>query len=158
MEDGGAPTDTFLTDPRTCKFDPATLACPAGTDAPNCLNPDQIAAMKVYYAGSTNLATGAVINPGNARGSETSNPGALGFALNESLNEPSFDSLFKWVFGLTWQWQTFERGGGALHPGVMQDEEIDAARGRTRPVIGRGTGADLHGGVSARRPAVAATR
>src|SRR5205807_1041032 len=46
--------------------------------------------------------------PGNARGSETSNPAALGLALNESLNEPSFDSLFKWVFGLTWQWQSFD--------------------------------------------------
>ena len=64
--------------------------------------------MKVYYAGSVNLATGAIINPGNARGSETSNPAALGLALNESLNEPTFDSLFKWVFGATWQWQTFD--------------------------------------------------
>ena len=49
-----------------------------------------------------------MIHPGNARGSETSNPAALGLALNESLPEPSFDSLFKWVFGLTWQWQTFD--------------------------------------------------
>jgi len=107
-QDGGAKTDAFLTDPRECTFDPATLACPAGTDAPTCLNADQVAAMKVYYAGSINPANGAVINPGNARGSETSNPAALGIALNESLNEPSFDSLFKWVFGLTWQWQTFD--------------------------------------------------
>ena len=107
-KDGGAKTDAFLTDPRDCKFDPATLACPAGTDGPTCLNADQVAAMKVYYAGSTNLATGALINPGNARGSETSNPAALGLALNESLTEPSFDSLFKWVFGATWQWQTFD--------------------------------------------------
>ena len=107
-KDGGAPTDAFLTDPRDCKFDPATLACPAGLDGPTCLNPDQVAAMKVYYAGSINPATGAVIHPGNARGSETSNPAALGLALNESLPEPSFDSLFKWVFGLTWQWQTFD--------------------------------------------------
>ena len=107
-KDGGAPTDEFLTDPRNCKFDPATLACPAGLDGPTCLNPDQVAAMKVYYTGSTNLSTGALIHPGNARGSETSNPAALGLALNESLPEPAFDSLFKWVFGLTWQWQTFD--------------------------------------------------
>ena len=44
--------------------------------------------MKVYYKGSINLANGALIHPGNARGSETSNPAALGLALNESLNEP----------------------------------------------------------------------
>src|SRR5882724_7858867 len=107
-KDGGAKTDPFLTDPRDCSFDPATLACPAGTDGPACLNPDQVAAMKVYYTGSVNPANGALIHPGNARGSETSNPAALGLALNESLNEPSFDSLFKWVFGPTWQWQSFD--------------------------------------------------
>ncbi|HLH92312.1 MAG TPA: tannase/feruloyl esterase family alpha/beta hydrolase [Xanthobacteraceae bacterium] len=106
-QDGGAPNDAFLTDPRNCKFDPATLQCPIG-DAPNCLNADQVAAMKAYYQGSVNLANGAVIDPGNALGSETSNPAALGFALNESSTEPTFDSLFKWVFGLTWQWQTFD--------------------------------------------------
>jgi tannase/feruloyl esterase len=106
-QDGGAPSDPFLTDPRDCQFDPAQLQCPIG-DGPNCLNADQVAAMKVYYKGSTNLATGAVIAPGNARGSETSSPAALGFALNESSTEPTFDSLFKWVFGLTWQWQTFD--------------------------------------------------
>lgn len=107
-KDGGAPTDAFLTDPRNCKFDPATLACPAGLDGPNCLNPDQVAALKVYYTGSTNLANGDLIHPGNARGSETSNPAALGLALNEALPEPAFSSLFKWVFGATWQWQTFD--------------------------------------------------
>jgi feruloyl esterase len=107
-QDGGAPNDPFLTDPRDCKFDPAVLQCPLGTDGATCLNSDQVAAMNAYYKGSVNLANGALINPGNARGSETSNPAALGFALNESSTEPTFDSLFKWVFGLTWQWPTFD--------------------------------------------------
>jgi feruloyl esterase len=111
-QDGGAANDPFLTDPRNCKFDPAALKCPLGTDAPTCLNSDQVAAMNVYYKGSVNLANGALINPGNARGSETSNPAALGFALNESSAEPTFDSLFKWVFGLAWQWQTFDFNTG----------------------------------------------
>jgi len=106
-QDGGAPNDPFLTDPRDCNFNPASIQCPAG-DGPTCLNADQVAAMKVYYTGSTNLSNGSIIAPGNARGSETSNPAALGFALNESSTEPTFDSLFKWVFGLTWQWQTFD--------------------------------------------------
>ena len=107
-QDGGGANDPFLTDPRDCRFDPATLQCPLGTDGPTCLNSDQVAAMNAYYQGPVNLANGALINPGNARGSETSNPAALGFALNESSTEPTFDSLFKWVFGLTWQWQTFD--------------------------------------------------
>ncbi len=119
---GGAPGDAFLTDPRDCNFDPASIACPAGTDAPSCLNADQVAAMKTYYVGSTNPSNGAIINPGNARGSETSNPDALGLALNESLNEPSFDSLFKWVFGLTWQWQTFD-----FNKNVAQVDQVLAA-------------------------------
>src|SRR5205085_2650185 len=99
-QDGGGANDPFLTDPRDCRFDPATLQCPLGTDGPTCLNSDQVAAMNAYYQGPVNLANGALINPGNARGSETSNPAALGFALNESSTEPTFDSLFKWVFGL----------------------------------------------------------
>ncbi len=107
-QDGGAPGDPFLTDPRNCKFDPGTLECPAGTDGPTCLNPDQVTAMRQYYGSVVNASNGAVINPGYMPGIETSNPGALGLALNESLTEPAFDSLFKWVFGLTWQWQTFD--------------------------------------------------
>jgi len=137
-QDGGAPTDPFLTDPRDCKFDPATLMCPAGLDAPNCLNPDQVAAMKVYYTGSTNLATGALINPGNARGSETGNPAALGLALNESLNEPSFDSLFKWVFGLTWQWQTFDFNNDMANVDQVLAADLNATSTDLRPFAARG--------------------
>src|SRR5437667_369268 len=29
-------------DPRRCKFDPASIACPAGTDGPSCLTPPQV--------------------------------------------------------------------------------------------------------------------
>ena len=137
-KDGGAATDAFLTDPRICKFDPATLACPAGLEGTNCLNPDQVAAMKVYYAGSVNLATGALINPGNARGSETSNPAALGFALNESLNEPSFDSLFKWVFGATWQWQTFDFNRDVTSVDQVLAADLNATSTDLRAFAGRG--------------------
>lgn len=107
-QDGGVKTDAFLTDPRDCNFDPAKLQCPGNVDGPNCLTTDQVNTMKAYYKGPVNPSNGAIINPGNMPGSETSNASGLGFAFNENLNEPSFDSLFKWVFGLTWQWQTFD--------------------------------------------------
>src|SRR5947209_12751628 len=145
-KDGGAPTDAFLTDPRTCKFDPATLACPAGLDGPNCLNADQVAAMKVYYAGSVNLATGALINPGNARGSEASNPAALGFALNESLNEPSFDSLFKWVFGATWQWQSFDFNRDMASVDQVLAGDLNATSTDLRAFAGNGGKLIMHAG------------
>jgi feruloyl esterase len=144
--DGGAPTDAFLTDPRDCKFDPATLACPAGIDGPSCLNADQVAAMKVYYAGSTNLATGATIEIGNARGSETSNPAALGFALNESSNEPTFDSLFKWVFGLTWQWQNFDFNRDMASVDEVLAADLNATSTDLRSFAGNGGKLILYAG------------
>ena len=110
----GPKTDTFLTDPRDCKFNPATLQCPGN---PDCLTTDQVEAMRVYYKGAVNPSNGAIINPGNVPGSETSNPFAMGFAFNELARhtigkkepEPAFDSLFKWVFNPPpWQWRTFD--------------------------------------------------
>ena len=136
-QDGGAPNDPFLTDPRDCKFDPASIQCPAA-DGPTCLNADQVAAMKVYYAGSTNLANGSIIAPGNARGSETSNPSALGFALNESSTEPTFDSLFKWVFGLTWQWQTFDFNNDMAQVDQVLAADLNANSTDLRPFAGKG--------------------
>jgi feruloyl esterase len=104
---GEPKTDTFLTDPRDCKFEPATLQC-SGNDGPHCLTPDQVAAMEVYYKGAVNPNNGAIIHPGNVPGSETSTIGAVGFAYNLYSAEPAFDSLFKWVFGAKWDWRTFD--------------------------------------------------
>jgi feruloyl esterase len=137
-QDGGAKSDAFLTDPRDCKFDPAKLQCPANTDAPNCLTADQVTAMKEYYRGPVNPSTGAVINPGNMPGSETSNPASLGLALNENLNEPSFDSLFKWVFGLTWQWQTFDFNQNVATVDQVLAADLNATSTDLRPFAGRG--------------------
>ena len=144
-QDGGAPNDPFLTDPRDCKFDPASLQCPVG-DGPNCLNPDQVAAMKVYYAGSTNLSNGAIIAPGNARGSETSNLAALGFAFNESSTEPTFDSLFKWVFGLTWQWQTFDFNKDMAKVDQVLAADLNANSTDLRPFVVKGSKLILYHG------------
>ena len=97
--DGGLRSDGFLTDPRDCGFDPGLLQCSGGNTPPNCLTPDQVGVIRKYYAGPSNPRTHALINPGNARGSEASTVGALGFILNEFLPEPAFDGLFYWVFG-----------------------------------------------------------
>jgi feruloyl esterase len=98
-QDGGAATDPFLTDPRDCHFDPKSLQCTGGNVPPTCLSADQVTTMQQYYAGATNPATGQLIVPGLARGSETDNFLALGLALNEHFPEPAFDGLFYWVFG-----------------------------------------------------------
>jgi feruloyl esterase len=113
--DGGAASDNFLTNPRVCTFNPASLQCPGNVPGPNCLTSDQVATFQEYYQGPTNPSNGVLIYPGNEPGSEgdtlppeTVTPLGLGMAYNENLNEPSFDSIFKWVFGLTWQWQAFD--------------------------------------------------
>ncbi len=137
-QDGGLRSDAFLTDPRDCAFDPAQLQCPANLDAPNCLTTDQVNAMNVYYKGSVNPSNGAVINPGNMRGSETSNPLALGFALNESLTEPAFDSLFKWVFGATWMWQTFDFNNDMATVDRVLAPDLNATSTDLRAFDGRG--------------------
>jgi feruloyl esterase len=106
---GGAASDTFVADPLHCAFDPTSLVCKSG-DAPDCLTPEQVETVARFYAGPTNPRTGEQIYPGWARGSEGP---AFGWALEEgdpplSLKEPALDSIFKWVFGPTWDWRSFD--------------------------------------------------
>jgi feruloyl esterase len=124
----GPKADTFLTDPRDCKFDPATLQCSA-PPAPNCLTTDQVEAMRVYYEGAVNPSNGAIINPGNVPGSETSNVFAMGFAFNEvnPKMEPAFDSLFKWVLTPPpWQWRTFDFDHNVAAVDDVLESELNA--------------------------------
>lgn len=97
------PTDTFLSlDPASCHWNPQELACKAG-DRADCLTADQVETAKKIYAGPSNAATRAAIYPGLEFGSE---PGWGGF-VPEDGNAP-FGSLFKWVFGPQWTWQSFD--------------------------------------------------
>jgi feruloyl esterase len=102
---GGLATDQFLTDPRTCNWQPSQIQCKSATDT-NCLSSDKVQAANAIYAGPTNPSNGHLIFPGSVKGSE--NASSFGWTALESTPEPQFDSLFKWVFGLTWQWQTFD--------------------------------------------------
>jgi feruloyl esterase len=97
--DGGVSTDQFLTDPRVCRFDPKVLQCTGGNVPPACLTAEQVTTMRKYYVGAVDPVNGDLISPGAARGAETDNVLALGFALLQQLPEPGFDGLFYWVFG-----------------------------------------------------------
>src|SRR5262249_20795176 len=63
-------------------------------------------AARLIYKGATNPANGHLIFPGSVRGSE-SDP-QFGWTGIGSQPEPPFDSLFKWVFGLTWLYESFD--------------------------------------------------
>jgi len=98
--------------PLSCKFDPATLACP-GADAATCLTPAQVAAVKAVYAGPTSSANKQWY-PGKPVGSEASwaswlvrdssdpskwSPGQGGFAfsfVNNLFFETDPPQTYKW--------------------------------------------------------------
>ena len=64
-------TDKVVEDPRSCSFDPASLAC-TETNAQNCLNPRQLAAVRSLYAGVVNVRAGTTLMPGPTQGGEPS--------------------------------------------------------------------------------------
>src|SRR5690606_30110256 len=61
--------DGFLSNPRQCTVDPATLACGPGADAASgqCLTPGELESVQKYYDG-TRLANGELVFPGQALG------------------------------------------------------------------------------------------
>ncbi len=95
------PSDNFLTDPSTCHWDPQALLCKAG-DAGDCLTAEQVKTVRSIYQGPTNPATHVSIYPGVPRGSE------FGWGDFLQATTPPYDALFKWVFGPTWNWRTFD--------------------------------------------------
>jgi feruloyl esterase len=62
--------DGLITDPTKCKFDPAVLACKAGTDDASCLTPAQVTAAKTFYEPVIDPKTGKQIFAGLQPGSE----------------------------------------------------------------------------------------
>jgi feruloyl esterase len=111
VQSGGVASDPFLTDPRRCNWDPASLQC-TGSDTSSCLNADQVQALKALYDGTRNPRTGDLIFPGIPRGSESGStfdlPAMEGLSPLFPSSEPLFDGLFYWVFGPDWNWQTFD--------------------------------------------------
>lgn len=104
---GGLKSDPFISDPPACDFDPAKLAC-QGSDASDCLTAGEIATAKAFYSGPEDHA-GRTTYYGWPPGSEV---GPLNWAFLEAPSnapgEPSFDGLFKWVFGKDWNWRDFD--------------------------------------------------
>ena len=76
--DGGAAGDLFLTDPRQCRFDVASLpACEGDVPNESCLTAPQRTTLRKLYAGAVNPRTGERIYAGMALGSEDQPLGPL---------------------------------------------------------------------------------
>ncbi len=75
--------DGLISDPRTCDFDPATLAC-SGADQPSCLTAGQLRTVQTIYAGLKD-ASGAMYAPPFPKGHEGGTSGWRGWSTG---NEP----------------------------------------------------------------------
>lgn len=69
--DGGAPGDTFLTNPLQCTVSPRQLRCKPGTVEGTCLSNAQVSAIESIYDGTRNPRTREMIYYGDVRGAES---------------------------------------------------------------------------------------
>lgn len=102
----GIAGDRFISDPMSCTFDPAVLACKGGaSDA--CLTPAEIETARAFYSGPR-TAEGKASYFGWLPGSEMPDTFGWAFLQKPIKEEPPFGALFKWVFGAEWGWKSFD--------------------------------------------------
>ncbi len=91
--------DGLVQDPRRCTFDPISLLC-AGPDAPDCLTPAQVTAVRSVYAGPRD-AWGRSLSPGFPVGSEDGGSGwetwISGSGAAPSLQYTFQDQFFRYL-------------------------------------------------------------
>ena len=93
-------------DPAACAFDPQTLRC-TETNQTNCLSPKELNIVEHVHAGPK-TPQGKLIYPGLAWGSEAgwNLPAAQG-----NGDTVPFASIFRWVWGPSWNWTAFDFNG-----------------------------------------------
>ncbi len=110
-KDGGAPSDTFLTDPRQCRFDPATLPQCDGATQPGgglpCLSAEQAAALRLIHMGPTDPRTGERIYTPMPVGSEDQKYG-IAYQQDEQKVSAQLFFPFRWAFGADYDVSHFD--------------------------------------------------
>jgi len=84
--------DGVLSDPRTCRFDPATLAC-KGEDSDSCLMPGQVATLKSLYAAKVD-AQGKLVFPGYLPGAESARGSWGTWVVGKAQGDPTLMMFF----------------------------------------------------------------
>ncbi|WP_296594871.1 tannase/feruloyl esterase family alpha/beta hydrolase [Phenylobacterium sp.] len=133
----GLVSDSFIGDPKACKFDPAVLQC-HDSDLANCLTPGEVMTARAFYAGPTDRK-GRPMFYGWLPGSEATGLFDWNFLQSRPNGQPPFVSLFKWVFGRDWDWSKFQVESDM----AKVDAELgpivnDATRGSLRDFRARG--------------------
>ena len=96
--------DGLLNEPRTCKFDPATLLCKA-RDSDSCLTAPEIETVKRMYS-PARTKSGELIFPGKEYGSEADWEVVMG--LDKEPPNISLGSYWVAYDKLDWDWQSFD--------------------------------------------------
>jgi hypothetical protein len=87
--------DKYVTDPESCRFDPAILACPRGEWLAGCLTPGEVASARAIYIG----LGGGKVYPGNSPGAEAE-PGAWAtWITGPAANQLHQALIFKFATG-----------------------------------------------------------
>ncbi len=94
--------DGLLNDPRSCHFDPATVAC-RGADADTCLTGPQLESVKRMYA-AAKTKSGEIIFPGKDPGSETG-WNVISGGQPPGVSMGSFQVAYN---DANWDWKTFD--------------------------------------------------
>lgn len=116
-KDGGAPEDSFFTDPRSCDFKLDDVL--KGLN----LNDKQITALKKIYSGPVNPRTGEQIYTPIPFGSENS-PAGLQFQQEPEHCPNSLFYIFRWAFGDDFDWRQFDF-----------DHDLDVLQERLAPIL-----------------------
>lgn len=122
----GLAGDPFVSDPLSCKFDPAVLKC-SGAGSEGCLTEPEIATARAFYSGPTNRE-GKASYFGWLPGSEMPDTFGWSFLQTPIKDEPPFGALFKWVFGADWDWKGFDF-----------DRDMPAVQARLDPIVNDAT-------------------
>lgn len=133
----GLAGDRFISDPMSCKFDSAVLACKGGaSDA--CLTPAEVETARAFYSGPR-TAEGKASYFGWLPGSEMPDTFGWTFLQTPINQEPPFGALFKWVFGADWDWKSFDFDRDMPLVDQRLDAIVnDATRGSLKAFAARG--------------------
>jgi len=114
--------DGLLNDPRKCHFDPSALLCANG-QTENCLNADQVAAVKKIYA-PAKTRKGELIFPSYQPGSEMAWGTLLGGNAPAQLGQDTF--MYLTYADPKWDWHTFDLDRDTAEADRKDDGVIDA--------------------------------
>jgi hypothetical protein len=135
-------TDGLITDPRACRFDPASLLCKEA-DSNSCLTAPQVTALKKLYGGPV-TSKGEKIFPGRVLGAEE---GAGGWPLWITGGAPSTSLMFQFTTNFfpnmvyddpKWDFKTFNFDIGVKTADEKQARNLNATDPNLKAFAKRG--------------------